>query len=265
MTPRRVQHIIQGARLTHPIPQFLTHPRKAEMSPVRPVPAIWDGRDLERVQEQGDGSVSRLSQRCFSKEIHQETASARILTDIYSPVSHSRPCLNQLDLAKTLKIAPFIPSGSIPLAPGINSRRSCSELGDPGTAHSLSSPPPCPLLASRAPQFPGNEAAPPDKTVGAISSPPKKKKSHGELGIELCLGVCGSVTTNSTPGSPHKSARGRHNPGSVPRWHRDTAGNSGASPIPDPPCRSLPPARILSFPSTLFQGKKKKIPFQLGL
>lgn len=32
--------------------------------------------------------------------------------DIYSPLSHYQPCLNQLYLAKTFKIASFILKGS---------------------------------------------------------------------------------------------------------------------------------------------------------
>lgn len=40
------------------------------------------------------------------------TASLRTLMDIYSPLSHYRPCLNQLYLAKTFKIASFIQKGS---------------------------------------------------------------------------------------------------------------------------------------------------------
>lgn len=41
-----------------------------------------------------------------------QSPSLRALTDIYSSVSHYRPCLNQLYLAKTFKIASFILKGS---------------------------------------------------------------------------------------------------------------------------------------------------------
>lgn len=44
---RRVQQITQGGELRDPIPKFPTHPMKAEMCPVQPVPAIWDRQDLE--------------------------------------------------------------------------------------------------------------------------------------------------------------------------------------------------------------------------
>lgn len=110
--PRRAQRTIQGAGRRDPIPKFLAHPVKAETRPVQPVPGVWDWRDSGWVPEQGDGSVSRLSQRSGRLLFQGDpwaTAFPRILTDIYSPVSHSRPCLNQSDLAKTLKIAPFIP------------------------------------------------------------------------------------------------------------------------------------------------------------
>lgn len=93
-------------------PNSLHIPQKAETRPIQPVPGVWDWRDSGWVPEQGDGSMSRLSQRSGRLLFQGDpwaTAFPRILTDIYSPVSHSRPCLNQSDLAKTLKIAPFIP------------------------------------------------------------------------------------------------------------------------------------------------------------
>lgn len=43
------------------------------------------------------------------KPLSRLRALRRTLMDIYSPLSHYQPCLNQLYLAKTFKIASFIP------------------------------------------------------------------------------------------------------------------------------------------------------------
>lgn len=54
--------------------------------------------------------------------------------DIYSFLSHYQPCLNQFYLAKTFKIASFIPKGCW----GINSRANRSrstEHGEQGSSH----------------------------------------------------------------------------------------------------------------------------------
>lgn len=68
---------------------------------------------LGLVLEHRDRCVHGLpGQRPLCRGDQSPTASLRTLTDIYSPLSHCRPCLNQLYLAKTFKIASFILKGS---------------------------------------------------------------------------------------------------------------------------------------------------------
>lgn len=66
--------------------------------------AVWERRD--------GAHTACTSFRVATGGDQSPTAPPRALPDIYSPLSHYRPCLNQLYLAKTFKIASFIRSGS---------------------------------------------------------------------------------------------------------------------------------------------------------